>query len=261
MEIERKPTKTKGVIEALPPKIAFWAGVVVSAAIFAVIAMLIMATSLFGDDADSATSKTAKTNVNAAAPAAAAPSGPTGTVQLAAVTADDHMLGDPDAEVTIVEYSDLECPFCKRFHPTMQQVVEEYDGKVNWVYRHFPLDSLHSKARKEAEATECATELGGNDAFWEYTDLLFEETPSNNGLNLESLPDYAEQIGLDRAKFTECLDSGKYADAVASDLADAQSAGGTGTPYSVIVVGDQRIPISGALPFETIAAQLDQVLQ
>src|SRR3989338_2531696 len=95
----------------------------------------------------------------------------------------DHLRGDPKATVKVVEFSDLECPFCKNFHRTMQQVMSEYSGQVAWVYRHFPLDSLHSKARKEAEASECAAELGGNDGFWAYVDKLFEITPSNNGLD------------------------------------------------------------------------------
>lgn len=95
----------------------------------------------------------------------------------------DHLRGDPKATVKVVEFSDLECPFCKNFHRTMQQVMEEYSDKVAWVYRHFPLDSLHPKARKEAEATECAAELQGNDGFWAYVDKLFEITPSNNGLD------------------------------------------------------------------------------
>lgn len=95
----------------------------------------------------------------------------------------DHLRGDPKATVKIVEFSDLECPFCKNFHFTMQQIMSEYPGKVSWAYRHFPLDSLHPKARKEAEASECAAELGGNDGFWSYVDKLFEITPSNNGLD------------------------------------------------------------------------------
>ena len=87
--------------------------------------------------------------------------------QMIPVTSEDHIRGDINAPVKIVEYSDTECPFCKRFHTTMQEVYNEYGktGKVAWVYRHFPLDQLHSKARKEAEATECAAELGGNDKF------------------------------------------------------------------------------------------------
>lgn len=101
------------------------------------------------------------------------------------VTPNEHIKGNPNAEVFVIEYSDPECPFCKRFHETMKSVMQEYGdtGKVAWVYRHFPLDALHTKARKEAEAFECAAELGGNVKFWEYADKLFEITPSNDGLD------------------------------------------------------------------------------
>src|SRR5437868_3213524 len=94
--------------------------------------------------------------------------GTKGTTSIREVTSDDHILGNPNAPVVIVEYSDTECPFCKQFHTTLRRVMTEYgkDGKVAWVYRHFPIDSLHSKARKEAEALECANELGGSVKFW-----------------------------------------------------------------------------------------------
>ncbi|MDP3725133.1 MAG: thioredoxin domain-containing protein, partial [Nanoarchaeota archaeon] len=88
------------------------------------------------------------------------------------VSGDDHVRGDKNAPVVVVEFSDLECPFCKSFHETMKTVLQNYEGEVAWVYRHFPLDRLHPKARKEAEASECAAELGGNDAFWAYVDEL-----------------------------------------------------------------------------------------
>lgn len=186
---------------------------------------------------------------------------PTGEIQLAEVTNKDWVRGDRDAKISIVEYSDLECPFCKRFHPTMQQVMAEYGDQVNWVYRHFPLTSLHPKAAKEAEATECAGELGGNDAFWKYTDRLFEITPSNNGLQLAQLGDIADYVGLDRTKFQTCLDSGKYASKVQEQAQQAQAAGGRGTPYSIIVTEDgQKIPINGALPFAQVQAMIDSVL-
>ncbi|HEY4512123.1 MAG TPA: thioredoxin domain-containing protein [Candidatus Paceibacterota bacterium] len=101
------------------------------------------------------------------------------------VTAKDHIKGNSSAPVKIVEYSDLECPFCKRFHATMLEVMSTYgkDGKVAWVFRHFPLAQLHSKAPKEAEAAECAAELGGNDGFWKFVDKINELTPSNNKLD------------------------------------------------------------------------------
>jgi len=107
-------------------------------------------------------------------------------VELKPVSESDHILGNIAAKIIIVEYSDLECPFCKVFHNTMHQVVKEYAGEVAWVYRHFPIASLHPKAFHEAEATECAWEQGGNEVFWKYMDKLFEVTPSNNGLE-ESL--------------------------------------------------------------------------
>lgn len=97
------------------------------------------------------------------------------------ISASDHILGNPNARIIILEYSDLECPFCKVFHATMHRVIKE-NADIAWVYRHYPIAQLHSKAFREAEATECAWEQGGNETFWKYTDKLFEVTPSNNGL-------------------------------------------------------------------------------
>ena len=183
---------------------------------------------------------------------------PSGEIRLAAITKEDHVKGNRKAKVSVVEFSDTECPFCKRFHPTMQRLIEEYPDDVNWVYRHFPLDSLHQKARREAEATECA---GDQDKFWEYIDRLFEVTPSNDGLLDSQLPQIAGDVGLNVDKFQKCLDSGKFTDHVANDLADAQAAGGNGTPYSVVVVGDQKIPVSGAVPYEQLKTIIDSALQ
>lgn len=180
------------------------------------------------------------------------------------VTKEDHLLGNPNAPITIVEYSDLECPFCKRFHATMKQVIKEYgeSGQVAWVYRHFPLDSIHPKARKEAEASECAAELGGHVKFWEYVDRLFEVTPSNNRLDPLLLPQIAEEIGLDRSAFQTCLESGKYADEIERDLQDALNAGARGTPFSVIITKEGLArPISGALPFETMKGLIEEALK
>src|SRR3546814_3164056 len=119
--------------------------------------------------------------------------------------------------------------------------MEEYgqDGKVAWVYRHFPIDSIHSKARKEAQASECAAELGGNDAFWAYAEKLFEVTPSNDRLDLALLPRIAEDIGLDRSRFEVCLEGdargGKYADHIYSDFQYAIASVGSGTPYTLLI--------------------------
>lgn len=183
--------------------------------------------------------------------------------QIRAVTRDDHIRGNPDAEVKIIEYSDFECPFCKRFHPTMQQAMNEYggSGKVAWVYRHLPLDQLHSRARKEAEASECAAKLGGNDKFWEYADRIFEVTPSNNQLNPDLLPEFARDVGLDQKAFEECLAKGEFASHVDADIKDAESAGAEGTPFSLVIdKNGKRYPINGAQPYNVVKDAIEKAL-
>ena len=184
-----------------------------------------------------------------------------------ALSDDDHVLGDRDAPVKLVEFSDYECPFCKRIHPTLKKIMAEYggDGKVAWVYRHFTLDAIHSKARKEAQAAECADELGGNDAFWAYSDKLYEVTPSNNRLELSRLPEIAEEIGLERSAFEACLAGdargGKYADHIEANNQDAVASGGTGTPYIVVIAPNGKaFPISGAQPYAAIKSIIELAL-
>ncbi len=184
-------------------------------------------------------------------------------VSVKPVTSADHILGNPNAKVMIVEYSDLECPFCKSFHATLQQVMKEYgaSGEVAWVFRHFPLEQLHSKAPKEAEATECAAEQGGNEAFWKYTDALIAITPANNGLDLAQLPVIAKSVGLDEKAFTTCLNSGKYTAKIAQAYEDGIAAGGNGTPYTILISGKQQVPISGAQPLSALRLGIDSLLK
>lgn len=180
------------------------------------------------------------------------------------VTADDHYVGKLSAPVAIVTYTDLECPFCKRFHETMGKIMGEYRdaGKVVWVYRHFPLDQLHSKARKEAEAAECASLLGGNIKFWEYTNKIFASTGSNNSLDLALLPKFAGDIGLDRGNFELCLNNGRTKDIVQQNLEDGISAGAQGTPYSVVLTkSGEKFAIDGAYPYELVKQIIDKVLE
>ena len=187
-----------------------------------------------------------------------------GTINMRLVSADDHMLGNPNADVVIVEYSDTECPFCKQFHTTMQRVMNEYgkDGKVAWVYRHFPIDQLHSKARKESEALECANELGGPSKFWEYTNMLYSITPSNNGLEPSELPKIAKNVGLNIQDFDTCLSSGKYAAKVEADYQDAVKAGGRCTPTSILISKDGiKTTVIGAQPYESLKTTIDLLLQ
>jgi protein-disulfide isomerase len=185
-------------------------------------------------------------------------------VSMRPVTAEDHILGNPNADLVMVEYSDLECPYCKQFHITMKKIMDIYgkDGRVAWVYRHFPIESLHSKAPKEAEATECANELGGPEKFWQFTNLVYETTNSNDSLDPKELPKMAKTVGLDVTAFNECLSSGKYTAKVKADYDDAIKAGGQGTPTSFIIAKDgTKTSIEGAQPFEAVKATIDALLQ
>ncbi len=175
------------------------------------------------------------------------------TFQGRPVSSNDHILGNPKAKVVIVEYSDLECPFCKTFHNTMLRVVKESNGEVAWVFRHYPIPQLHSKATREAEATECAFAQGGNDAFWKYTNRLFEVTPSNDGLDDAELPKIAQYTGLDVATFNDCLANGEQKTKVEAYVADGGKAGVRGTPSSFILVKGKFLDtIPGALPYEDV---------
>ena len=183
-------------------------------------------------------------------------------INLVPVTEKDHIVGSRNAALVIVEYSDTECPFCKTFQNTMKEIVQTYDGEVAWVYRHFPIAQLHTKAAKESEATECAAELGGNQAFWKYLDKIFETTNSNDTLDPSELPKIATAIGLDVIAFNTCLSSGKYAELVKKSVEEAIKAGALGTPYSVIVTKDgQKVLINGAEPITMVKAKIDALLK
>jgi len=182
---------------------------------------------------------------------------------VAPISTTDHVQGDTKAPVTIIEFSDLECPFCKTFHQTVQSVMDEYgaDGKIRWAFRHFPLTNLHTKSIKEAEAAECAGELGGNEAFWKYITKVFEVTPSNDGLDPTELPKIAVSLGLDKAKFESCLANGKYTSRVEAQSQDAQASGGDGTPFSIIITAKgEYIPITGAISLAEMKQKIDAAL-
>jgi len=183
------------------------------------------------------------------------------TTPIAGVQADDHIQGNPDAKVVIVEYSDTECPYCKQYHEVLKEVISTYSpSDVAWVYRNFPIPQLHSKAPKQAEALECAAELGGNETFWKYTNRLYELTPSNNGLDMAELPKIAEYAGLDVAAFQQCLDSGAMKERVDADTAEVVAAGGRGTPHNIILVNGEQYPLEGGQPFDTMKQIIDQLL-
>lgn len=190
------------------------------------------------------------------------PSAPQPAGKVKPVSKDDYIRGAKNADITVIEYSDLECPFCKRFHPTVQQFMKEYDGRAAWVYRHFPL-SFHANAQKEAEAVECAGELGGSDKYWKFIDTITERTTANGtGFALDQLVPLAKEIGLNEGKFKQCLDGGKYAQKIQQSISDGQSAGVDGTPGTILVRKDGKTRIvSGAVPYEELKAQAEGLLK
>lgn len=181
---------------------------------------------------------------------------------------DDAVLGDKNAPVTMIEFIDYECPFCKRFaDETLPQIKSEYidTGKVKLVMRDLPL-AFHQNAHKESQATECAREQGGDSAYFKYHDEIFKRTTSNGtGLALDQLSVIANDLGLSGSSLQNCLDSEKYKDEVDKDLADAAAYGATGTPTFFIGKSDPSgkfigTKIVGAQPFESFKAALDAEL-
>lgn len=264
MDTEGKDMNTKpelkisgGMLNNLPPKLAFCAGVFVASGVlfaigFIVLLMMMIKGVSFGS---TATAKTTNTNTAAANTNVAAKPAVAGKVDLSTLR---NTRGTGD--ITVVEYSDPECPFCKRFQSTMQQVLQNYDGKVRWSYKQLPIPSLHSKAPKEANATECAADQG---KFWEYLDEIYAETTSNDTLPDASIYSIADKFGLDRTKFDACVTNNDHASQIATDSAEGTTLGGQGTPFSVIVDKDGKVldTIAGAYPYETVASQLDSILK
>jgi len=166
---------------------------------------------------------------------------------------DDSVKGNKDAPITIIEFSDFQCPFCgKFFTDTLPELEEKYikTGKAKLVYRDFPLE-FHPFAQKAAEASECAHE---QDKYWEYHNKLFE---NQNALDINSLKQYAKDLSLNTAKFNDCLDSGKMSAEVQKDFADGRKYGVSGTPTFYV----NGIQLVGAHPFETFDALIKQQLQ
>ncbi len=257
-------------LNALPPKTAFILGLGGGVLGLGTLGFIILLSLVLNGEGVkfTLTNKSAKKPVvsteQAAPPSPSSDPSPSPTRaagEVPPVTDQDHARGAKKAKVILIEYSDFECPFCKRFHPTMQQIITAYPNDVQWVLRHFPL-SFHANAQAEAEATECAAELGGNDVFWSYADKIFERTTSNGtGFALTDLGPLAKELGLDEKKFNECLDSGRYAQYVRDQLNSGAAAGISGTPGTVVIDSDGKSQIiPGALPFESIKQIIDGLL-
>lgn len=176
-----------------------------------------------------------------------------------AVTDQDHKLGASNPKLTLVEYSDLECPFCGQFHPAIKQVAEELSGEVAWVYRHFPLTQIHQNALPAALAAECVAQMKGNDGFWTYINGVFAQQKLIGKPLIESL---AAAQGITAADLEACMAKDETLAVVQKQFNDAVAAGGQGTPFTIILdsKGKQIATLPGSMAYAQLKAQVDALL-
>mgnify|MGYP001581057633 FL=1 len=232
------------------PKLMFVFGFISGVALVSLIVSGTLVSMVSGGGMRVAVADTANTANTAVQPSANTATAPTTTKSaVPAVTDKDHIRGSKDAKVVLIEYSDFECPFCERHHPSLEQAIEEYGDDVAWVYRHFPL-SFHPEAKPAAVASECASEQG---KFWEFADAMFANQSS---LGEEFYIETATSLGLNTGAFKTCLSSGKYDSLIASSTSAGSAAGVTGTPATF--VNGQLV--SGAVPYATLKSMIDTAL-
>ena len=243
----------KSIFHQFSHKTNFILGVASTIGVISLIGFIVMFNIQFGGGEKSVNANDSGSGTIAAAPtptpSAPRPSAPTGPVDIQ-INDNDAKLGPDSAKVKIVEFSDFQCPFCQRFHPTMKRIIEEYGNDVQWVYKHFPLDSIHPQARPAGNAAECAGEQG---KFWEFADELFVNQSQLGDAYYKSL---ARDLDLNGSQFDSCVDSNKYADKVNADYQAGLAAGVQGTPASFI----NGNLISGAQPYESVKAAVDSLL-
>lgn len=161
----------------------------------------------------------------------------------------DHIKGSKNAKVTLIEYSDFQCPFCQRHTPSIESALKDFPQDVRLVYRHYPLSAIHPEAQKAAEASECAAKLGGEDKFWQMHDQLFAKQES---LGTQTYIDIAKSLGINEGNFTKCLNSGEMAKRVNTDTTEGSAAGVEGTPATFV----NGSLISGAVPYAQLKAAI-----
>ncbi len=181
-----------------------------------------------------------------------------GTSEL--INQDDHLLGNPNADLIIFEYSDFECPFCREFHKTRKKIIDEYGDRIAWVFRHFVL-GMFPNSERVALARECSAEVGGKEMFWEFADAYLN-SEEKFFLNAD-IQGAVNVLGLNVFDFNSCMESGRYLNKINSDTAKAKSVGGSGTPYSVVVDSDGSVVdvIVGAYPINEVRFIIEKALR
>lgn len=259
MSEDTSQQSNQSMFNNVPPKFTFLFGLVIGIAAFSLFGYVSLLSRVSGSETTSTTNKaTATADAGSVAGDTDTQDQGQAAVDVKPLSDEDYIRGNADAAVTIIEYSDLECPYCKTFHNTVEQVMQKYPNDVKWVSRHYPL-SFHANAQKEAEAAECIAAQGGAQAYWDFIDTVFERTTSNGtGFALESLAPLATELGYNASKLQDCLDAGTYSTKIQNDLTEGTAAGVSGTPTSFILDADGNVvqTIPGALSF----TQVDQAI-
>lgn len=253
-------TSKRPLFESASPKLTFWFGFFVGAGLLTLIGfvfllvMMVKGIDLGSSKTSNKTSTATTTNTNTTTTTTTTPT----LVDAADITIgdDDYVRGNPDASVTLVEFTDLECPFCKKFHPSLKNVMDANEGDIRWVYKHFPL-SFHPEAKPAAIAAECAGKLGGNDTFWSFVDTMYD---NQNDLGDDLYKKVAADLGLDADEFATCLDSGEFDAKIAADQKLGQSVGVGGTPSTYVIAGDVAEKLNGAVPQSEVEAAVADAL-
>ena len=237
----------------ISPKLSFifgiLAGITLTSFIAFVMTFSLLKSAVNTEEESVDTGEVAGVEVNAnTAPTEVEDTAPPSPVDIK-ITDDDYVKGNKDAKVSIIEYSDFQCPYCGRQKATVDQILADYGDQVSYVFRHFPL-SFHENAQKAGEAYECAAEQG---KFWEMHNKLFE---NQSDLSVDNYKAWAKELGLNTSIFNDCLDSGKYTDKVKNGLTDGTKYGVQGTPATFI----NGQLISGAQPYENFKAVIDSLL-
>lgn len=233
-------------------KTNFWLGFFAGMAILAVVAFFVLLIVVFSNKQPVNLAADANTDVKPEQQQAEQPS-KNDTAPVPGVKDGEKFLGGKDAKAVLIEYTDLECPYCSKQHATVKQILSIYGNKIKYVLRHFPLTSIHPDAQKAAEAVECATEQ--NKRF-EMVDYIFDANAAKT-MSVDSWKAGAKKLGLNVSKFNDCLDSDRMASAVEASAQEGGASGVDGTPATFI----NGQLVSGAVPFDSFKGMIDSALK
>ncbi len=243
------PMSSGGSTNGGSTKTAFWLGLLAGVAAMSIIGLIITVVLLVKGGSLPGKTDTGTAPTPSTAPTA--PTAPKGPVTLKPIKQDDHWVGKFDSKVQVVTFTDLQCPFCKRFEEgALKQAIAEYKDRVLFVTKHFPLENIHPYAKRAGEASECASEQG---KFFEFATAVFAQ---QDKLNDAFLPEVAKQLKLDEKKFNDCLNAGKYRAKVEAGTQEGFEAGVEGTP-ATFVNGNS---VYGAVPYADLKAMIETEL-